>query len=91
MVYVYYDPNAQLDQRFGIFLVNDDNVICAYKVSTSNYHNPWHTFPCVLSPFEYGINGIPVSEMSHFQLLLTFPTEQAYNEWASEGHPEFQI
>lgn len=91
MVYVYYDPNDQFDQRFGIFLINDDNVICAYKASTSDYNNHWHTFPCVLSPFEYDTDGTHVSAMDNFQLLLTFPTEEAYNEWASQDHPEFQI
>ena len=91
MVYVYYDPDDQFDQRFGIFLVNDDNVICAFKPSTSGYNNNWNIPPCVLVPFEHYADGTHISEMSHFQLLLTFPTEQAYNEWASQDHPEFEI
>lgn len=91
MVYIYYDPNDEPERRFGIFLINDDNVICAYKASTSDHNNCWHKFPFVLSPFEYDTDSTYISEMDKFQLLLTFPTEQAYNEWASQDHPEFQI
>ena len=88
MVYVYYDPNDKPERRFGIFLVSN-NCIVGYKSKTWNC--TWHPSPCILTDFESDNNHSHISEMNHFQLLLTFPTEEAYNEWASQDHPEFQI
>lgn len=88
MVYIYYDPNDRSERRFGVFLV-DNNCIVGYKSDTLNC--TWHPSPCVLTDFKSDNNHFHISEMSRFQLLLTFPTEEAYNEWASQDHPEFQI
>ena len=88
MVYIYYDPNDRSERRFGVLLV-DNNCIVGYKSDTLN--RTWHPSPCVLTNFKPDNNRFHISEMSRFQLILTFQTEEAYNEWASQDHPEFQI
>ena len=88
MVYVYYDPNDEPEKRFGIFLVNNNRIV-GHKSNT--WYCTWHPSPYVLIGFEPDNNHFHISEMDNFQLLLTFPTEEAYNEWASQDHPEFQI
>ena len=88
MVNVYYDPNGTSGRYFGVFSIKNNKIVAYKKITPSS---PWYHTPVMRTQFKKTKEDTTVEDMSRFILLLTFPTEQAYDEWAAQDHPEFQI